>query len=94
VLQNENSASAVKFWLVRFKITIGDYWDVVPWERFSATRNGFRWFCGAIDGSKILYAYRSVDTKAYLKGMKNILMSQKSVLRVVNYEKRQYKSSG
>jgi hypothetical protein len=29
---------------------------------------------GAIDGSKILYAYRSLDTKPYLKGMKNILM--------------------
>jgi carboxyl-terminal processing protease len=27
------------------------------------------------------YAYRSLDTKPYLKGMKNILMSQKSVLR-------------
>jgi hypothetical protein len=30
VLQNENSAPRVKFWLVRFKITIGDYRDVVP----------------------------------------------------------------
>jgi carboxyl-terminal processing protease len=29
----------------------------------------------------------SLDTKAYLRGMKNILMSQKSVLRVVNYMK-------
>jgi hypothetical protein len=39
---------------------------------------------GAIDGSKILYP-RSV--KAHLKE-KNILMSQKSVLIVVNYMRK------
>jgi carboxyl-terminal processing protease len=89
VLQNENSASAVKFWLVRFKITIGDY------RGTSFLREGLvQREMDFDDGSAVrltvadIIRYRSLDTKPYLKGMKNILMSQKSVLRVVNYMKR------
>jgi hypothetical protein len=77
----------VKFWLVRFKITIGDY------RGTSFLREGLvQREMDFDDGSAVRLTVadihtRSLDTKAYLRGMKNILMSQKSVLRVVNYMK-------
>jgi carboxyl-terminal processing protease len=68
VLQNENSASAVKFWLVRFKITIGDIGTSFLREGLVQREMDFD------DGSAVrltvarYYAYRSVDTKALSEG--------------------------
>jgi carboxyl-terminal processing protease len=85
VLQNENSASGVKFWLVRFKITIGDHGTSFFGKGLVQREMDFD------DGSAVRLTVaryytptgRSIQ-KPYLKGMKNILMSQKSVLIVVN----------
>jgi carboxyl-terminal processing protease len=92
VLQNENSASAVKFWLVRFKITIGDFVGRRSFGKGLVQRE-----MDFDDGSAVRLTVaryytptgRSIQ-KPILRGMKNILMSQKSVLRVVNYMKRQH----
>jgi carboxyl-terminal processing protease len=76
----------VKFWLVRFKITIGDYRGRRSFGKGLVQRE-----MDFDDGSAVRLTVaryytptgRSIQ-KPYLKGMKNILMSQKSVLIVVN----------
>jgi C-terminal processing protease CtpA/Prc len=79
VLQNENSASASE--ILAGAIQDNDRGTIGTsffGKGLVQREMDFRWFCGEIDGSKILYAYRSVDTKAIHKGMKNILMSRKT----------------
>jgi C-terminal processing protease CtpA/Prc len=64
VLQNENSASAVKILAGAIQDNDGDYRGTSFLQEGLVQREMDFDDGSAIDGSKILYAYRSVDTKA------------------------------
>jgi hypothetical protein len=70
-----------------FKITIGTIVGRRSFGKGLVQRNGFRWrFCGGLTVARY-YTPTGRSIKPYLKGMKNILMSQKRFDSGELYEK-------
>jgi hypothetical protein len=78
----------VKFWLVRFKITIGTIVGRRSFGKGLVQREmDFDDGSGGLTVARY-YTPTGRSIQKPIKGMKNILMSQKSVLIVVNYMRK------